>query len=88
MYCCCLHHDDDRNSEKRKEKSRKAARERRSQESKIFDEIESILPVPAKTLDSLDKASLVRVAINYLKLRSVVDPFKGLFYSLFANFHL
>ncbi|KAI2806211.1 Hypoxia-inducible factor 1-alpha [Blomia tropicalis] len=76
MYCCCLHHDDDRNSEKRKEKSRKAARERRSQESKIFDEIESILPVPAKTLDSLDKASLVRVAINYLKLRSVVDPFK------------
>lgn len=67
-----------RNSEKRKEKSRKAARERRSQESKIFDQIEDILPVSSKTLEHLDKASLVRVAINYLKIRSVVDPLKGM----------
>lgn len=66
-----------RNSEKRKEKSRKAARERRSQEAKIFDEIEEILPVPDKILDHLDKASLVRIAINYLKIRSVVDSLEG-----------
>ncbi|KAF7488496.1 Hypoxia-inducible factor 1-alpha [Sarcoptes scabiei] len=65
-----------KNSEKRKEKSRKAARERRSQEAKIFDEIEEILPVSAKILDHLDKASLVRIAINYLKIRSVVNPLK------------
>lgn len=67
-----------RNSEKRKEKSRKAARERRSQESKIFDQIEDILPVSSKTLEHLDKASLVRLAINYLKIRSVIEPLKGM----------
>ncbi|XP_075677093.1 uncharacterized protein LOC113793765 isoform X2 [Dermatophagoides pteronyssinus] len=64
-----------KNSEKRKEKSRKAARERRSQEAKLFDCIEEILPVPTKILEHLDKASLVRIAINYLKIRSVIEPF-------------
>lgn len=66
-----------RNSEKRKEKSRKAARERRSQEAKLFDSIEEILPVPTKILDHLDKASFIRIAINYLKIRSVIEPFNG-----------
>lgn len=75
-----------RNSEKRKEKSRNAARERRSQESDIFDQIEELLPVPAKTLEHLDKASLIRLAINYVKTRSLVDFLKGKFHcSLFPS---
>ena len=71
-----------RNSEKRKEKSRNAARERRSQESCIFDQIEDLIPVPQKTLEHLDKASLIRLAINYVKTRSLVDFLKGRFLSL------
>ncbi|CAG2163483.1 unnamed protein product [Oppiella nova] len=65
-----------KNSEKRKEKSRKAARERRSQESKIFDQMEALLPIPTKTINHLDKASLIRLAINYLKIRKVIEPIK------------
>ncbi|XP_054154394.1 hypoxia-inducible factor 1-alpha-like [Oppia nitens] len=63
-----------KNSEKRKEKSRKAARERRSQESKIFDQIEGLIPVYNKAINHLDKASLIRLAINYLKVKQLIEP--------------
>jgi len=62
----------DRNSEQRKEKSRDAARCRRSQETEIFCELAHELPVPYSLLSQLDKASIIRLAITHLKLRSML----------------
>ncbi|XP_076656924.1 HIF-1 transcription factor component sima isoform X2 [Halictus rubicundus] len=62
-----------RSNEKRKEKSRDAARYRRSKETDIFTELATALPVPTDQAAHLDKASVMRLAIAYLKVRSVVE---------------
>ncbi|XP_015109225.1 hypoxia-inducible factor 1-alpha isoform X2 [Diachasma alloeum] len=62
-----------RNNEKRKEKSRDAARCRRSRETDIFAELAAELPITQDQAQHLDKASIMRLAIAYLKARSVVD---------------
>lgn len=62
-----------RNSEKRKEKSRDAARCRRGKEAEIFSELASQLPLPMATIDSLDKASVMRLLLSTLKIRSVMN---------------
>ncbi|XP_063231140.1 hypoxia-inducible factor 1-alpha isoform X2 [Bacillus rossius redtenbacheri] len=63
-----------RNSEKRKEKSRDAARCRRSRETEIFMDLARALPLPPSSLGQLDKASVMRLAISYLKVRSLLHP--------------
>ena len=55
--------------EQRKEKSRDAARSRRGRENYEFYELAKLLPLPAAIASQLDKASIVRLAISYLKLR-------------------
>nr|XP_012150065.1 PREDICTED: hypoxia-inducible factor 3-alpha isoform X1 [Megachile rotundata] len=62
-----------RSNEKRKEKSRDAARCRRSKETDIFTELAAALPVAPEQAAHLDKASVMRLAIAYLKVRSVID---------------
>ncbi|KAK1133195.1 hypothetical protein K0M31_014549 [Melipona bicolor] len=64
-------------NEKRKEKSRDAARCRRSKETDIFTELAAALPLPPEQAAHLDKASVMRLAIAYLKVRSVVDSIPG-----------
>ncbi|XP_071868413.1 HIF-1 transcription factor component sima isoform X1 [Bombus fervidus] len=64
-------------NEKRKEKSRDAARYRRSKETDIFSDLAAALPLPSEQASHLDKASVMRLAIAYLKVRSVVDSFPG-----------
>ncbi|OAD54410.1 Hypoxia-inducible factor 1-alpha, partial [Eufriesea mexicana] len=64
-------------NEKRKEKSRDAARYRRSKETDIFTELAAALPVPSEQAAHLDKASVMRLAIAFLKVRSVVDFIPG-----------
>lgn len=64
-----------RNSEKRKEKSRDAARCRRSRETEIFTDLAKALPMPQSTISQLDKASIMRLAISYLKVRSLLNMF-------------
>ncbi|GFG37807.1 hypothetical protein Cfor_11622 [Coptotermes formosanus] len=61
------------NSEKRKEKSRDAARCRRSRETEIFTDLAKALPMPQSTISQLDKASIMRLAISYLKVRSLLN---------------
>ncbi|XP_065563515.1 uncharacterized protein LOC136029228 isoform X2 [Artemia franciscana] len=61
-----------RNSEKRKEKSRDAARCRRSKESEIFTDLANTLPVPSNVINHMDKASVMRLAIAYLKIRHIL----------------
>lgn len=62
-----------RNNEKRKEKSRDAARTRRSRETEIFTDLGEALPLAKEEVDQLDKASVMRLAIAYLKVRDMVD---------------
>lgn len=62
-----------RNNEKRKEKSRDAARSRRSRETEIFSDLANALPLNSEQVSQLDKASVMRLAISYLKVRDMVN---------------
>jgi len=53
----------------RKEKSRDAARSRRGKENYEFYELAKMLPLPAAITSQLDKASIIRLTISFLKLR-------------------
>ncbi|CAM1299087.1 NPAS3 (predicted) [Pycnogonum litorale] len=54
--------------ELRKEKSRDAARSRRTKENQEFYELAKLLPLPSAITTQLDKASVIRLTISYLKL--------------------
>ncbi|KAH0631580.1 hypothetical protein JD844_005978 [Phrynosoma platyrhinos] len=65
----------------RKEKSRNAARSRRGKENFEFYELAKMLPLPGAITSQLDKASIVRLTISYLKMRDFAnhgDPPWGL----------
>lgn len=59
-------------SERRKEKSRDAARCRRGKESEVFYELAQELPMPRSISSSLDKASIMRLTISYLRMRKLL----------------
>lgn len=67
-----------RNSEKRKEKSRDAARCRRSKESEIFSALSQQLPLAESVSSQLDKASVMRLAISYLRMHEILEPIADL----------
>jgi len=62
-----------RNNEKRKEKSRDAARCRRSKETEIFMELSQALPLKPDDVNQLDKASVMRITIAYLKIHEMLQ---------------
>ncbi|KAJ3648941.1 hypothetical protein Zmor_020708 [Zophobas morio] len=64
--------EDFMNNEKRKEKSRDAARSRRSKETEVFTDLASALPVSQEQVSQLDKASVMRLAIAYLRVRDMI----------------
>jgi len=57
----------------RKERSRDAARSRRSKENAEFYELSQLLPLPSAITGQLDKASVVRLTISYLRLRQAFN---------------
>nr|AJG42197.1 hypoxia-inducible factor 2 alpha B [Gymnocypris namensis] len=59
-------------SDRRKEKSRDAARYRRSKETEVFYELARQLPLSNSTSSHLDKASIMRLAISYLRTRKLL----------------
>ncbi|XP_069565372.1 endothelial PAS domain-containing protein 1b isoform X1 [Brachyistius frenatus] len=59
-------------SERRKEKSRDAARCRRSKETEVFYELAHQLPLPHTVSSHLDKASIMRLAISFLRTRKLL----------------
>jgi hypoxia-inducible factor 1 alpha len=65
--------EDFMNNEKRKEKSRDAARSRRSKETEVFTDLATVLPVPQEQVSQLDKASVMRLAIAYLRVRDMIN---------------
>ncbi|KAL4641203.1 endothelial PAS domain-containing protein 1 isoform X5 [Arapaima gigas] len=60
-------------SERRKEKSRDAARCRRSKETEVFYELAHQLPLSHSISSHLDKASIMRLAISFLRTRKLVS---------------
>lgn len=60
-------------SERRKEKSRDAARCRRGKESEVFYQLAQELPLPHSISSSLDKASIMRLTISYLRIRKLLN---------------
>ncbi|CAL4059889.1 unnamed protein product [Meganyctiphanes norvegica] len=55
--------------ELRKEKSRDAARSRRGKENYEYYELAKMLPLPGAITSQLDKASIIRLTISFLKLK-------------------
>ncbi|XP_056424085.1 endothelial PAS domain-containing protein 1 isoform X1 [Hyla sarda] len=60
-------------SERRKEKSRDAARCRRSKETEVFYELAHQLPLPQNISSHLDKASIMRLTISFLRTQKVLS---------------
>uniref|UniRef100_A0A8C5MG09 Endothelial PAS domain protein 1 n=1 Tax=Leptobrachium leishanense TaxID=445787 RepID=A0A8C5MG09_9ANUR len=64
-------------SERRKEKSRDAARCRRSKETEVFYELAHQLPLPQNISAHLDKASIMRLAISFLRTHKLLSSGAG-----------
>ncbi|CAL8286874.1 unnamed protein product [Lota lota] len=60
-------------SDRRKEKSRDAARCRRGKESEVFYELAQELPMPHSVRSNLDKASIMRLTISYLRMMKLLS---------------
>ncbi|XP_041865491.1 endothelial PAS domain-containing protein 1b [Melanotaenia boesemani] len=60
-------------SDRRKEKSRDAARCRRSKETEVFYELAHQLPLPHSVSAHLDKASIMRLTISFLRTRKLLN---------------
>ncbi|XP_064411698.1 endothelial PAS domain-containing protein 1b isoform X2 [Latimeria chalumnae] len=60
-------------SERRKEKSRDAARCRRSKETEVFYELAHQLPLPHNISSHLDKASIMRLTISFLRIHKLLS---------------
>lgn len=60
-------------SDRRKERSREAARFRRSKETELFSQLAEQLPLPESVRCHLDKASIMRLALSYLRTRMVLS---------------
>lgn len=56
----------------RKEKSRDAARNRRSKENTQYEELAKLLPFPPSVTSQLDKASIIRLTISFLKYHELL----------------
>ncbi|ELK14732.1 Endothelial PAS domain-containing protein 1 [Pteropus alecto] len=67
------HRHDGSSSERRKEKSRDAARCRRSKETEVFYELAHELPLPHSVSSHLDKASIMRLAISFLRTHKLLS---------------
>lgn len=72
----------------RKVKSRDAARNRRSKENTQYLELAKLLPFPSSVTSQLDKASIIRLTISFLKYQELTSKgifLKDLFFVLSAS---
>nr|XP_061787627.1 endothelial PAS domain-containing protein 1-like isoform X3 [Nerophis lumbriciformis] len=66
--------------ERRRAVSREAARRRRRVESDMFGDLSRLLPLPTSVRPHLDKPSVIRLAVSYIRLKALVtgNPPEGL----------
>lgn len=64
-----------------------AARCRRTKEMQIFAELTAALPAKKEEVEQLDKASIMRLAISYLRVRDVVSlcKYRSIFLRTFLS---
>lgn len=60
----------------RKTKSKEAAKLRRGKENEEFKDLSNLLPFHREIIDQLDKASIIRLTISFLKLRKFYSESK------------
>ncbi|CAB1333154.1 unnamed protein product [Coregonus sp. 'balchen'] len=60
-------------TERLRARSRVAAKSRRERESRLFGELAAWLPLPSGLTGHIDKASIVRLTLDYLRLRALLD---------------
>nr|XP_039247709.1 hypoxia-inducible factor 1-alpha-like [Styela clava] len=58
---------------RRREKSRDAARTRRQLESDTYNEICKVIPIPNKQLAQMDRSTVMRLLISFMKLRNIIN---------------
>ena len=63
----------ERRRQVRKEKSKEAARCRRGKEGEVFSDIIDTLPVNDSVKGTLDKTSIIRLCINFIKTRNLLS---------------
>ncbi|NWR82153.1 HIF3A factor, partial [Centropus unirufus] len=63
--------------ELRKERSRDAARSRRSREAEVFFQLARALPFARAVSAHLDKASIMRLTISYLRVHRLLRRGEG-----------
>lgn len=72
-------------SDRRKEKSRDAARCRRGKESEVFYELAKELPMPHSVSSNMDKASIMRLTISYLRMMKLLGTGEALGFPVGSN---
>ncbi|CDQ63418.1 unnamed protein product [Oncorhynchus mykiss] len=60
-------------TERLRAQSRVAAKSRRERERRLFGELAAWLPLPSGLTGHIDKASIVRLTLDYLRLRALLD---------------
>ncbi|XP_078287340.1 hypoxia-inducible factor 3-alpha-like [Rhinoraja longicauda] len=58
----------------RRQRSRDAARSRRRRETELMYDLSRLLPLPRGAASHLDKASVIRLALSFMRLRSLLRP--------------
>ncbi|KER22149.1 hypothetical protein T265_14934, partial [Opisthorchis viverrini] len=66
---------------KRKERSREAARCRRNQENELFKALARLLPLHPEIAPQLDKASIIRLVVSYVKLKTFLGEMNHIYMS-------
>ncbi len=62
-----------------KNDAKEAAKQRRKKENNEFRLLSNQLPVQNEIMDKLDKVSIIRLTVNYLKLKIVLSETKLLY---------
>jgi len=73
MLFCIFRRLAEKRKELRKEKSKEAARNRRGKEGEFFAELADTLPLANSLKQSLDKSTVIKLCINYMRLRELLQ---------------
>ncbi len=70
-----------------KNDAKEAAKQRRKKENNEFRLLSNQLPVQNEIMDKLDKVSIIRLTVNYLKLKIVLNETKLLYPSKLSFYY-
>ena len=71
-----------KNSSLKTKDARETAKQRRKKENNEFKHLSNQLPIQSEIMDKLDKVSIIRLTVNYLKLKIILNKSKLLYPSM------